>query len=65
MLTCPTPWCTSKTIHTTTFINYDKNKETGIMTQKLEVEYSCPSCHVRTPKMNELDAIACWETGRL
>ena len=64
LLTCPTPWCTSKQVHTTTFILKYENKETGEITQTSEVEHSCTSCHVRTPKMPAWEAAICWNTGR-
>jgi hypothetical protein len=64
LLTCPTPWCNSKQVHTTTFINSNKDKETGVVTQKVEVEHSCTVCNVHTPKMPAGEAAICWNSGR-
>jgi hypothetical protein len=56
---CSTPWCKSSTVHTTTFHGYKKGAD-GEPIQTIEVEHSCTSCHVRTPRMTRDLADLTW-----
>lgn len=56
---CPTPWCKSSTVHTTTFHSHKKGPD-GVQIPTIEVEHSCSMCHVRTPKMERHLADLTW-----
>lgn len=48
---CQTSWCDSTRVHTTTYYKSRKDEETGQVFRFVEVDHSCPKCHVRTPQM--------------
>lgn len=61
LATCPTPWCNSSSIHTTTFHKSKKGAKDGdLRVCYIDVEHSCKSCGVRTPQLSREDADAMW-----
>ena len=60
---CPTPWCQSSKVHTTTF-HRSKKDDDGTVKKWVEVDHSCPSCHVRTPQGLPPDMALLWNTSR-
>ena len=56
---CKTPWCVSQKVHTTTF-HKSKKVEGGPDVKWIEVEHSCPVCHVRTPQSEPHVAERMW-----
>ena len=57
---CPTPWCNSDRVITTTFYKKGRVRENGEAARIVEVEHSCPVCRVRTPQRPVDQANALW-----
>lgn len=58
--TCPTPWCNSKSIHTTSFHTSKEDKVTKEVRQIILVEHICKDCGVRTPRLPANEATKVW-----
>ena len=57
---CATHWCDELRVITTTFHKSYKDEATKTVVRYIEVEHSCPKCHVRTPQLSPRDALNVW-----
>lgn len=56
---CPTPWCQSNTVHTTTYYTSGKDAD-GNVIRVVEVDHHCTKCRVSTPRLPREDADMLW-----
>lgn len=56
--TCPTPWCDSNRVHTTTYFTSKKMGDNTISV--IEIQHHCSDCHVTTPRLSAAEADKLW-----